>query len=363
MSKRIFWAVEALGVAGDKETLNTISDAKFVPGVQSVGITTNFNLEQIFELGQLEIYQDLEEVPDIEITVEKVFDQFLSLYARCMDPNTGNLRVRNIAKDQNNQCDIFFSINDDGDEAVGDVNPDAVVHCSGMFVSSASFNFATDGYFTESITLVGNHKKWTVSPGDTMTGVPTSIAAPAAPVQGLDTGEVKKRQNFYFKEMPQSLSNLTALEAAISSASISVDFGREEMNVLGKRLPYHRYVTFPVEVTCEIEAYVTNIKKMAAVGLAGGRLDALPNKDNLTEEQIVIAVTDTEAGDIITQGGANDLHIFDLGSKNKVQSITWGGADTGGSNATITYSYRNFNKLDYRYNGANGTAGLYQWNP
>ena len=86
MSKRIYWAVEAIGVAPEQSTAAAIVAAgdiagaagtgpDFVPGVQSVGITTNFNLEQIFQLGQLEIYEDLEDVPDIEITVEKVFDQ------------------------------------------------------------------------------------------------------------------------------------------------------------------------------------------------------------------------------------------------------------------------------------------------
>ena len=144
MSRRIYWACEALGIAEEQST--AIGNAKFVPGVQSVGITTNFNLEQIFELGQLEIYEDLEEVPDIEITVEKVFDQYLSLFARAMDPPAANQDVRTIVADQNNECDVWFSVNPDTDEQAGDGNPTAVIHCSGMFVSSVNFNFVTDGF-------------------------------------------------------------------------------------------------------------------------------------------------------------------------------------------------------------------------
>ena len=162
MSRRIYWACEALGIAEEQST--AIGNAKFVPGVQSVGITTNFNLEQIFELGQLEIYEDLEEVPDIEITVEKVFDQYLSLFARAMDPPAANQDVRTIVADQNNECDVWFSVNPDTDEQAGDGNPTAVIHCSGMFVSSVNFNFVTDGFFTESVTLVGNHKVWSAAP-------------------------------------------------------------------------------------------------------------------------------------------------------------------------------------------------------
>jgi hypothetical protein len=43
-------------------------------GAQSVGMTTTFNFEQVFELGQLEIYEFIEAEPEIEVTVEKVLD-------------------------------------------------------------------------------------------------------------------------------------------------------------------------------------------------------------------------------------------------------------------------------------------------
>jgi hypothetical protein len=40
-------------------------------GVQSVTSTTAYNLEQVFELGQIEIYEDSERVPDVDFTIEK----------------------------------------------------------------------------------------------------------------------------------------------------------------------------------------------------------------------------------------------------------------------------------------------------
>ena len=54
--------------------------------------------------------------------------------------------------------------------------------------------------------------------------------------------------------------------------------------------------------------------------------------------------------------GTSRLHTFDLGTKNKITSITWNGIDTGGSNASMTFSYRNFNKLDYIFGSADGDA-------
>ena len=191
---------------------------------------------------------------------------------------------------------------------------------SGMYCSSASFNFATDGNFTESITLVGNHQTWHDAPGLRIQNSPYATG-----VGDLMTGNITRRNRFAFESVPSAVSGLTiaggtATELAIQNVSVSVDFGREQINVLGQKLPYHRYVTYPVEVTCEIE---TLARGSANVG-------AKPEQDNTSEQSISIVA-----------GG----HTFNLGSKNKLQSYTYGGGSTGGENATITYSYRNFNDL------------------
>ena len=368
-NKRIFWAITALGVSADQSevpdsviqragsgvTTQTGGGAVFVPSVQSVGISTTFNLEQVFELGQLEIYQDVEEVPDIEITVERVIDENMCLYQRVMGQATDggahklSATAITIPANQNNRVDAFFEVHPDNKSAVGDdmlpetENPkESWVWCSGMFCSSASFSFATDGNFTESITLVGNHKKWSAAAGDlagAMLGVPSSAS--------LDSGSVKRRQNFYLSSTPASIAPNTGTagdgELAINSVSISTDFGREKINVLGKRMPYHRYVTFPVEVTCDIEVTVTD--------LIAQDMDADPNKDNLSEESITAVVTTGPVTDVGALGSATVLHTFNLGTKNKLTSLTYGGADTGGANATMSYSFRNFNALTYTYGG------------
>ena len=37
--------------------------------------------------------------------------------------------------------------------------------------------------------------------------------------------------------------------------------------------------------------------------------------------------------------------ILTLGTKNKLSSVSYSGGDTGGGNATVTYSFSNFNDL------------------
>jgi len=76
----------------------------------------------------------------------------------------------------------------------------------------------------------------------------------------------------------------------------------------------------------------------------------LPLTDsNVGEESIRFSIYDDHI--INTSGisgtGGTLNHTFQLGDKNKLTSITYGGGDSGGANATYSYSYRNFNKLDY----------------
>ena len=58
-NKRTFWACEGLGTCDHGTGTTSPAVYEYCPGIQSVGMSTNFNLEQIFELGQLEIYQTL----------------------------------------------------------------------------------------------------------------------------------------------------------------------------------------------------------------------------------------------------------------------------------------------------------------
>ena len=81
---RIFYACQAVGFrvhgSAESEAGGALTPQQMAHGVQSVGITTNFNLEQAFELGQIEIYENIEGTPDVECTMEKVLDGYPLLY-------------------------------------------------------------------------------------------------------------------------------------------------------------------------------------------------------------------------------------------------------------------------------------------
>ena len=72
MANRIYFANQQVAFRQNGDaTANAWTAAH---GVQSVAVTTTFNLEQAFKLGQLSIYENIEGVPDIEVTMSKVLD-------------------------------------------------------------------------------------------------------------------------------------------------------------------------------------------------------------------------------------------------------------------------------------------------
>ena len=75
-NKRIYWAVQAVAIAvhgyGQSALLST---SHIVRGLQSAGITSTFNLEQVFEMGQLSLYENIQEIPVFQRgqTIEPMF--------------------------------------------------------------------------------------------------------------------------------------------------------------------------------------------------------------------------------------------------------------------------------------------------
>lgn len=334
-NQRIFYACQAVAIAqrGD----GTLAGTDIMHGVQSVGMSSTFTLDQVFELGQIEIYENVEEVADIEVNIEKVIDGYRLLY----DAASRSACRTGVVAASKARCDVHVAIFDDGlNQATG--VPRNVCYNSGMFISSVAYNYSVDGSATESVGLVGNDRFWN---SETHTGViaksPANIwgsssdllGAGGAGIDGTDepsTGVVRRvNVNVSGSAIPfevtrnQDTDNVVGQGSGlhIQSVAISTDFGQESAQELGRFGPYTRYATFPIEVTCDFEIIATS----------GDLVSVSGNAPNLQDRQIIIR---DDAGTII-----------DLGSKNKLSSVSYSGGDTGGGNATVTYSYSNFNDL------------------
>lgn len=305
----------------------------FLPahGVQSVNLVTNFNLEQVFELGQLDIYENVETVPDIEVTIEKVLDGHPLIYHLASQTATSETLLNRSGE----RCDMVLSIFSDGqDNASGTALTQCMV--SGLYVDNIAYALPVDGTFTETVTLVGNDKEWRTS-NFLFSGQFDGTDAPDSSVQ--------RRQNVTMGAAPTGsiwptdIPDMTIVNGSgyntvsgstfvnhIQDVNISVGLNRTSLFELGARREFFRFAGFPTEVTCEINV-------LAAGNDPGDGVDALGDSQaNLTNQPILIKLEDS-------------TH-FDLGTNNKLSSVTYSGGDASGGEVIVTYSYSNFNILN-----------------
>ena len=369
LNDRIFYATQAVGIQQHADGGN-VGAAQVVHGLQSVGINTTFNLEQAFELGQIEIYENIEGTPDVEVTLEKVLDGYPLIYHMATSGEIVGMASGLVGRSKS-RCDLRLGIFPDNENNVkaGGSSAEAEVYCSGMYVSSVSYTIPTDGSMTESVTLVGNNKQWlTASQKLTTTAVadfdgqdfPAALTSGTVDGSQTASGGVQQREDVLLSGciLPASIKGVigsgygNAWEGGkneprvhLQSFSVSTDFSREDILELGRKTPYARPATFPIEVTCEIEAVTTSGDFVNAYEFGDAALDGTTASGNNTQEENIFVVT--RAG-----------YAWDLGNGNRLASVSYGGGDATGGNATCTYSYTNFNELDVQDYSQNGFVGF-----
>jgi hypothetical protein len=268
-----------------------------------------------------------------------------SLAQHLATPTSGN-GPELISRYSNSRCDVAINFYRDSlSNASGGANGVHQCFMSGMYVSSIGFNLPIDGNFTETVSLVGNSKNWIATP----TLFLPSFGTITTPPTGTDElPHISRRQNLVFgtgttasstsisylpKEIPGVDSTgfnraswgggaWEGYGAHVQSIQVSADLGRTELFELGKRGPYHRYLDFPIEVTCAIEVVDTQGDSIIA---------QTESMTNTSDQKIYIVI---ENGTII-----------DLGDKNRLTSVSSSAGDTGGGNRTLTYNYVNYNNL------------------
>jgi len=351
-NNRIYFAAHQVGLAEDGSTVFTA-----IHGVQSVAISTNFNLRQVFELGQLQIYENIENIPDVEVSLTKVLDGYPLMYHLA----TRDALTPTLAGRSNDKCIFGLSIFPDTNESA-EGTPNSEVVCSGMFVSSVSYNFPLDDNFTEEVRLVGNNKVWKNDPN--YVDAPTSFLFTGQFAGNDDApigqGGVNQRENMFFAAtgvttdvngmiadpdctiLPPEVFGVSssgvnlmtdATRAHLSSISVSCDFGRDAINELGRKGPYHRTVNFPVEVTTQIEVTSASGDMVSATeeGIYTTGVGSCEDQGNLTNRTIRIATCE-------------GTRLY-MGPKNKLASVNYSGGDAGGGNVSVSYQFTTFNDL------------------
>jgi hypothetical protein len=352
-NNRVFYACQAVNLKPQNSTGSLYGNWLSPKGVQSVGMTTNFNLEQVFQLGQIDLYDQVEEIPNVEVTLNKIIDGTMPLYLMCMGGDTLNASGNTLVALANNRVNFRLGIfSDQNSAATGVVSHH--VDCSGMYLSRFSYTFPVDGNATEDITLVGNNKVWNSGLNG---GTPSSYGKNDFGFTGSGVSPSTIRRynvNYSTTVLPTGTGGIPVPQGLarphVQSVTITSDLGREAIREFGSFAPYYRYVNFPVEITSEFTVIATDDgDKVDANDFASVAGTCGTTYKNATDKAIKLAVCGQSGSDTLT---------LDLGNKNKLTSVNYTGGDTGGGNATMTYSFRTFNTFVMT---ASGTFASTDW--
>jgi hypothetical protein len=360
---RVYYATQAVAlIPRNPADDNNIFTTYYPKGVQSVGISTNFNLEQVFQLGQLEIYDNVENVPEVEVTMQKICDGTKFLYPICVQ-GTGTANNKEIGELSTNrvemQLHIYKDTSTDAYDGQNLVAEYGKVTCSGMYLSSVAYTIPVEGFITEDVTLVGNTKIYSndATSGAGVGGTGGDMGKVLSPQKigrrinlstesVLPTGLIGDDD----KKGSIALNNRSAgggppnFRPYLQNINISMDLGREAIYELGSFAPYTRYATFPIEVTSEFECIAESHDQVQAKDFK--------NVAACSSNTEISNLDDLEIKIVICGSGTADKYGIDLGKKNKLTSVNFSGGDTGGGNATVTYSYQTFNKFTVLESGS-----------
>lgn len=368
-------------------------------GTQSVAMATNFNRETVFQLGQAEVYEYSERQPDVEVTLEKIIDGTKPLWFMLTDPSFTDL----VGKTAFYRSDIILNIYSDTQFRANTAAPLSTVVASGMYLSTVTYTFPVDGAVTESVTLVGNDKKWanfdTGVPGETVSTYPPALTPPdnETPV-GVPSG--------VFGHEP--LGGVQELAGGDGGFGILVVGSgvqrREEVDIRRSVLPSDiPGITVPLgsgvsTEQLELKGYMATacsgavdsagnpLSQLVVDANASGIVDHLQTititadigRDDIFElgskrpftKYVTFPVEVTTAIEVVTSQGdlvdatseidcgpdqtANNTIIVrtcdglqvDVGDANVLTTIDQGGGEAGGDNMTITYNFSSFNVLN-----------------
>lgn len=324
MANRIFYAVQQVAIDGNRDgTYQTVK------GVQSVSMTTTFNLEQAFELGQLEIYENIEGVPNIDMTINRLIDGTALAYVLAAG---GYAKAADINQASQNVFDVRLGIWDEASVSSANGNPANQVTLKNAVLTNVSYTFGVDGNFTEEIQLSCNNKAW-YSGCNSATWANSYHAGSFAGNNDVPSfaGGVQRRE-FLNRGSCSWPTVIPEASGRIQNVSISAAFGREDLFELGRKGPFAKVATFPLEVTCSIEVLSSGGDLVNAVESGCTTPYVQCNGiNNLSNQTIKIVLCDGT--------------VVDLGNKCKLSSVSYGGGDAGGGNVSQTYEFVTYNKL------------------
>ena len=367
MASRTFFASQAVGlmVGGALGSGNAFNATGYHPsnmantnivharlnGVQSVGLSTSIDFTQIFELGYLQIFENVEGIPTCEVTIERnIPSNGYTMYQLAgLNPGTTEYRERFtndlLAFGSDEPMAVRLAVNSNANQ-IGRGGSQApycqYIHITG-YTSSYSVNATVDGPVSESMTLLGTSVEIVPSGSSNTNLLPSGGDAGANTYRGRDC----HFRTAMVSGGPPSYST----KDRVQSFSLSVDIGREDLQELGRKQPYLRYSNFPTEVTCDVEYNLDLSKEVDTDLFPTHSLTSMFNGFTATDN----CDLNPASGYVVMLSGARLIDCYPseqygpnlicATSGAKLTSESYSGGDTGGGPVTVSKSYQAFNNM------------------
>ena len=334
-NQRVFFPVQAVGIG----PFDASATYHTVRGVKSFGFSGKMTVEFLKEMGNLPTYASYEELPEIEITLERLLDGYCPAYLLMTD----GAATADLAGRADRRHHFRASVHRDN-QSRANGNQIAELFCSGAYCSSVSYNFNVNGPSMETVGAVCNSAAWTTG-SYVFTGHTTAMGVSSL-VPAFSQG-VARRQHFdmtnsrFPTDIPGIdntgvnqtvvISGNTQFNTSFESISVSANFGRQMAMELGRRGEFNRFVQFPIKVTSTF-----NFRSKGDPLITLLREGTQSNGDNTVEQTILFL--DTEG-----------LKI-DLGTKNRLTAINRTGGSAGEQgDVMMSFSYENDDSLTVQH--------------
>ena len=148
-NNRIFYASHAVAVACNGGVLRTVQ------GAQSVSMSTAYNLDTVFQLGRLAVYDNFPANPEVTVTLTKALDGWPLIFSLAASPRqAGVVVVQSIVGAANNITSMIIGVGSDTADVVDDAAVGyTAISLSGLFVDSLTYTFVSELAFTEEVSF------------------------------------------------------------------------------------------------------------------------------------------------------------------------------------------------------------------
>ena len=323
-NNRIFYASHAVALACNAGNLRTLQ------GGQSISMSTNYNLDSIFQLGRLAVYDNVSTDPEVTVTVTKALDGYPLIFSLATKAIGGSIS-QSIIGASNAITSLVIGVGADTDPVVDDAAAGYTsISLSGLFFESLTYTFGSEGPFTEEVSFKGSNKLI----GGTIDG----------PLQSSpNAGSLMRRQNI---KLSTSKFPAEVNASGISNITISTSVNREKLFTMGSYAARTRTVTFPIEITTTFDMVAKNISQSLATTFSAQTMQGECAGPSGLRGKQHIRIELCNASGLVE-------YTFDLGSGNTLQNHGYSGGDASGGNVTETFEYLSYNELIIQDNVTN----------